>query len=310
MSTDLVLEQKTFVTEQVRDFDISSDGSLAFVSGRTLYVIQGENTLPQIWFQASGTDSRESPNSPRWAPAAKLIAYSSNGIWVGRSPNTMRQIKINPPTLTSNFRLLPYQWSPDGRWLLVSFEDDNHSELAILDPGNNTINYIKSSPDGSVCCQAAWLPNSSGLLIANPYQMDENSTVTPKLYRANVDGTTQSLINGISSDSTINYVGWPGVNPRGDIYYGFANFPQSQSGLFPFGLYRASLSAPELRQILRPETYFVNQVLWSPDFALAVLVIPSPGSKWKEGGPVILVKFDSSPAVPLMDLGFDLKWGP
>ncbi len=300
--------QVSFGDQAVQDYDIAADGSLAFVTAKGLYVQAPGVNQPSPWLVIPQAGTNLKPHAPRWAPGSNLLAYASGGIWIGRTANTVRLLNLSQ--VDPSARILPYQWSPDGRWLLVSIDYPDRSELGILDPSNSALKPLRLNPTSAACCQAAWAPDSQGVVIANPFPAAGAASASGGLWWAGLDGVVKTLLAENSPDGTLNYVGWPHFGPTGILNYAFANFPQAPGGRFPMALYQSSLSTPDLRQLLRPESFFIEQVLWAPDGSLAILQLPQPGSVWNNGGPLLFVHPEQDLPRPLFDQGYNLKWGP
>lgn len=310
------LTQVTFSDTPVSQYDISSDGRLAVITAQSLIVYSPDKTQTETWLNSSPGLPEQNPRASRWAPGGGQLAYAAQGVWIGRSPNTVHLAVADPP----GSRIRPFDWSPDGRWLLVTIDSQEQSKLAVLDPATGVIQTLVTSDGIPACCQAAWAPQSQGLVVANPYP----ATGIPELQTQNGVGglwwapvsanqaeiQVSALLPSFAADETYNFVGWPHFNPDTTIQYAFANFPLLPQQRFPLALYKASLATPDLRQMLRAESFLVDQILWSPNGDLALLVLPMPGSAWKSGGPVILVAAGQEPATPLIEQGASLKWGP
>jgi hypothetical protein len=295
------LVQLTFSTTPVRDFDISLPGRLAYVGGGSLVVYSLINSTSKTWWDSPEYQPDTYPHAPRWSPDGETLAYASDGVWLRRGEDIRL---LYPDPVDSGQRTFPYSWSPDGHWLLVSQDREQGTTLAVLEANTGKLVQLANAP---LCCQAAWTPDSQGLFVANPYPQQGPSG----LWWASINNLAAPLLPWQAEDGTYNVVGWPHINQNGLLGYAFANFPATPPDSFPFGLYTANLSSPDQRQALRLETFFLREIIWTPDGRRALLVIPAPGSAASQvAGPVVLVSAGQQPGLVLSDSGYNLRWGP
>jgi hypothetical protein len=79
----------------------------------------------------------------------------------------------------------------------------------------------------------------------------------------------------------------------------------------PMKLVSTGQDAVSNRTVLRPDAILPEEVLWSEQAKLAVIVQAAPGAATrKTGGPAVLIKWNGSPAQPLISSGYRLQWGP
>lgn len=293
--------QLTFSATPVRDFDISTTGRLAYVTGGSLAVYSLGSSQAEMWFSAQEDQPDSYPHAPRWSPDGQTLAYAARGVWLRQGEQS--RLLFPDPTDGSR-RTFPYSWSPDGSWLLVNQDQQQTTTLAILEISTGKIVTLANAP---LCCQAAWTPDSQGMFIANPYPQHGPSG----LWWASVNNLAAPLLPWQSDNGTYNIVGWPHVSQNGQLGYAFANYPDIPPAAFPFGLYSANVSSPDQRQTLRTETFFIREVLWASDGRRVVLVVPAPGAaSLQTPGPIVLISAGEQPGTVLLDSGYNLKWGP
>lgn len=308
------LSQITNTTSGVKDFDITMNGSLAFISGGELYVQTPNRFKPELWIGIPASKSENYPSSPRWSADGRLLAYAVNqGVWIGRSANTVH-LAISDVSLAeipeNRPRIRPYAWSPDGKWMLVTIDHADSSELGLLNPANGSLSLLKLTNNIPACCQAVWAAESHGILVSNPFANSLNQISAGGLWWISNGEQARVLIPPQANDGTYNYIGWPFLDYSGNLKYAFSNFPRVPTTWYPMMLYKSTLATPELRESLREEPYFIEQILWAKDGNQAVLVIPGPGSTRSSGGPLVLVSPGTAPARPLVDQANNPRWGP
>lgn len=295
------LVQLTFSAAPVRDFDISPQGRLAYVAGGSLVVYSLGSSQAETWFAAQEDQPDSYPHAPRWSPDGSTLAYAARGVWLRQGEQSQL---LYPDLSDGSQRTFPYTWSPDGNWLLVNQDQQQATTLAILEISTGKLVSLAKAP---LCCQAAWTLDSQGVFVANPYPQNGPSG----LWWASINNLAAPLLPWQAENGTFNVAGWPHVSQGGQLGYAFANFPGAPPDLFPFGLYTANVSSPDQRLALRVETFFIREVLWTPDGRRAALVVPAPGASSVQAfGPVVFVAAGEQPALVLVDSGYNLRWGP
>jgi len=310
---------------EIVSFDVSPiSGNLAFSIGSALLMTEGDKSIP-IFEGTRGQCSSdgnisadlvgcESINSVYWSPDGKNLAFSSGGVLYLYKLSTMKYTQVLPDQVNSKnipgTIYQPYSWSPDSQKILVEMDlPVQGSTLGVYSLASQQIVWLKAPDDDLVCCQASWSVNSELIFVSNFYLTVDSPTGLWQFIAANGIGTT--LVPSIDSDSTYNFAGWPFLTPDNQLLYFFANSPSLPEDQIPLSMVASPEDNLGDRRIIRSEAVMPQEVLWARDGSLAIIVQAGPGAtQWMRGGPVILMRINNSPAIPLVSEGFQLRWGP
>jgi WD40 repeat protein len=334
LSTDAaVVTQITFEANPVTDYAVSPvNGALAYITNNRLYFASattGKRILVVDGGALNGTSttqpgeaSRSRISSPAWSPDGKSLAFGNGGINIFLPGNGKVTRLLANGVLSSTDGsgkeieavYAPYAWSPDNRRLAIEMVlDKAGSTLGILSLANGRLVRLhqpSASPvDDLVCCQSSWSNDSTSLFVANFYV---NLPRPTGLWRFEPSsGAGSVMLPSIEKDGTYNYAGWPLQLVDGSLVYWYANTPAKVDTEPPMNLVTSGPDAVFKRTLLRPETILPQEVLWSEQRRMAVIVQLSPGTSARNpGGPVLLVQWDGSPAQPLLSNAYRLEWGP
>jgi len=322
------LSQITHETAPVRYFDVSpANGALAYIVSNMLVCadsLGGSRTLlvqgPTL---ANIPDDLRLPvemNRLRWSPDGGRIAYGLNGVNVydlasGASSillqNDAIPANLATPTTTGQLRLYsPAEWSPDGSRLLVNVSYyPEGGGLAIFTPGDKSFVPL-ASPDGLVCCFAAWSSDSSAIYFAN----DSIGMVASGLWRADAaTGNGVTLIPGEAS-GLISLVAHPYALPDGQLAYFLATTAEFPQTFVPLTMTRSDADGVSNRTALRADSSLPYEALWASDGSGAVIVdrvgqIVTEQDPYLVYGPFVWLKADGSAPVLLPAQGFAIRWG-
>jgi hypothetical protein len=328
-----MLTQITFEAAPVTDFAISAtSGALAYITNNRLYYAEaanGKSTLLMDGGDIIGKDLNQEHDSstqriysPRWSSNGKSLAYGYQGINIFQPGNGKTTRLIGNGFLESwdgsgnktQAEYSPYAWSPDNLRLVIEIDlEGKGSTLGVFSLANGSLVRLhqpSTSPtDDLVCCQASWSQDNKHLYVANFYV----SLPRPAgLWLFDIEsGAGTILIPSDEKDGTHNYAGWPIQLKNGSLVYWFTSTLDRLEIEAPMQLVSTGQDAVSNRTILRPEAILPEEVLWSEQAQLAVIVQTPPGTATRKiGGPAILIKWNGSSAQPLISTGYRLQWGP
>ena len=312
----------TRVTDEstdISDYAISpSDGRVAYISNNQLLLAESDGANPTVLIEGdkpSDTDVysyQQKIAGLAWSPDGNMLAYGKNGVVLYNIQDDTKQRLIkNELDKTDNGSLLPINlynplsWSPDGTKLLVGIGWMEAGTLGVLDPVSGSMVQMGR---GVVCCQATWLPDSSGILVSSTVI----GMVESGLWRYRADNGEQSvLIPTTSEDNTLNFVGWPFILPNGNLFYFYNNMADFPEGETPLTLVHSAADGVSDRTQLRPETWQIYEALWAPDGSKVIAVQPPLGEQnvYPRRGPIVMIDISGSLVQPLAPSGYNLQWG-
>ncbi len=312
----ITITQITDVDGGVTGFDISPlDGSIAFTAKNRLFVsnLDGGNRDPIV----KSSDS-EILGFPLWSPDGKKIFYEFGRDVVMYSVATGKSdILFAGSKKENNY---PISFSPDGKKLLMGKQKRPQSTVFIYDFESQTltpINWVAPTdnqlPFSPYPCYGYITWNTSNEFYCHFHFLA--GAVGPGLWRVNAnDGSFDELL--WSSMPPFLMVGAPRQDTNGTLYflYGEEDGIFSQGETFgSFSLARSDSDGKTNRSIVRPETFYFLNGLWTPD-GKDLIIIQSSGT---DNLPVnmLLIPVDSSlPVVTLIAdaskvKDHDFRWG-
>ncbi len=313
------LSQLTEVADGVDDYDIAADGQLAYVSGNQLWLRTADGE-EQVLVDGSAAEPQDEGfhysqriSAPRFTPDSARLAYALDGVHVIELDSGEDQhLLVNQLNNNDNDFIFPEElyypetWSPDGSRLLVSIAFFEGGSLGVLRTGGAE-GLVRFEAQGSLCCQAAWAPDSASVLVASPYA----GIVAPGLWRYDAaSGAESVLLDASDPDGGFHFVGWPLASGEG-LYAFYASSGRLPEGEVPLFMVRSELADVANQTQLRPESFSIREALWAPDGSLALLIEnPIVVAEGVTGGTILLVRADGSPAAPLADQAHAMRWGP
>lgn len=313
------LHQITAESIPVDSYDVSRmDGTVAYVTGNQLYLINSDGSQRRLLVDNSAADAdanyfyyTQAISAPRFSPNGETLAYAHNGVWVFEmATNQAAQLLTNQleifddGSVQANELYFPEQWAPDNARLLISVAQGEGGTLAVLDPGSDP-SLTRFDSLGLFCCQAAWAPDTSSVIVASPYL----GLVDAGLWRYDAGtGAQTTLLETVSAD-LYQFAGWPSQAANGDLYYFYTSSADIPEGDQPMYMVHTGSDGNSGREQLRSEGFSLVDALWAEDGSLALIIqIGAVGSG--NSGPVMLAFSDGRQLIGLLDEAHQLRWGP
>ena len=177
--------------------------------GRLVFVLQDGKKADIFTANIDGsrmvnlTDQAGILQSPVWSPDGKLIAYGSeSGIIVMNADGT----EAKPIPLSGPLDI-PYDWSPDGRFLLVQSNRDVNLQIYVVTlDGSQWINLSRNqSQDGF----PRWSPDGNWVAFVSDRDSPEGKQVA-QVYLANIHGGEITQLTDFANGAS-----WPVWSPDG-----------------------------------------------------------------------------------------------
>jgi WD40 repeat protein len=315
-------QQVTDEAEGVTGFDVNrGDGRVVYISQNRLYLIDADGSKRRMLVDGGAVDElsdayhyTQKLAGVAWSDNGRVLAYGLNGIHLyflnEQSDFHVVQNVVEEGETGTLFPVglyTPISWSPDSNALLVGIGFFEGGTLGVYNLGRNEL--VRLGGEGIVCCQPAWTPDSSSVLVASPM-----FGIAPSgLWRYDAQtGEETELIHHTSPDETLNFVNWPLQLPDGSLRFFFNNmaaFPTDEALLL---MVTSGPDGIDGQELIRPEYWENYEVLWAEDGSLAVAVQPATGvaATWPRTGPIVVIPASSDPPVPLPANGYNLRWGP
>lgn len=305
--------QLTDETINVDGFDVSpADGSIAYVIENQIVLLNSAGEDRRLLVDNAGADAESEDffyaqlvSSPRFSPDGTRLAYGLNGVWVFDIPTgEVVQVLQNEIDSGAPVELYsPLEWAPDNNQLLVSIATEQGSTLGVWDM--QAVALIRLEVEDQLCCQFIWAPDSRSILLASATL----GLVEPGLWRFDTrTGVRSTLIETISGEA-YNFVGWPLQLANGDLQYFYSSAAELPEGDVPLYIVHSAADGTSARAQLRSESFSLREALWSSAGDAVLIAQPTTGGDGNSGS-VGLVFLDGQPVLPLIDSGFDLRWGP
>ncbi len=313
-------DQITDESAGVDAFAVSpADGTLAFVSGNQLFLVDGNGENRRLIADGSQLDSavedayfHNTVDAPVFSPDGRTLAYAFDGLHLydlasGEDQHVLTNLGnlLGESFVFAKEAYTPGPWSPDGSRLLIIMGYYEGSTLAVMEPGAEQP-FTRLRSDGPVCCLFSWTEDSRSVLVANPYF----TTDLPGMWSYDArTGERTVLVPGLPEDGTNHYVGWPQQLTSGELIFFYSNLERflPDEGI-PLVMVRSDPDGSNLAEV-RSEEFRVSEVLWAPDGSLALI----QGSCCGGGRQVILIRSDASPLEVLIEDGEQIRgmaWGP
>jgi len=138
-----------------------------------------------------------------------------------------------------------------------------------------------------------------GFFVTGLWRMSLGASADPRLIPGEANGV-------------FNLVGYARQLSDGKLYYLYATTSNIPETYIPLAMYRAEADGVTGQTQLRTDAYVPREVLWSPDGSGAVIIDITQAiatGNYPDTGPLLYLKSDGSPAVPLIDNARLLRWG-
>jgi len=314
--------QLTFEPAKVEGYDVSLvDGSVVYVSDNKLYTVNADGSNRSMIVDGGPLDANNpflsNITSPVWSPNGQTVAYGHKGLnFYSIASGQSNRVLDNDIDDLGNDLLVPREmywpekYSADGSKLVITLGYYEGASAAIYYPNGNALVRLSNDAGAFICCGfTEWSADGSALYSAYPYM----GMFMPGLWRVDAaNGAVTTLVNGDPGDGTFNYADAPYPAPDGQLYYFFANMPNTSEFINrpPLQLVRADGNGVSNRTVLRPETFeLMNESLWAPD-ASFVLAAIAPIQDVYQGGRVDMYFTDGQPVISLIPFAMEMKWGP
>jgi Tol biopolymer transport system component/cytosine/adenosine deaminase-related metal-dependent hydrolase len=184
-------------------------GNNTLPQGRLVFALQDGNKADIYTANIDGsrmvnlTDQAGILQSPVWSPDGKSIAYASeSGIFVMNADGT----EANPVPLSGPLDI-PYDWSPDGRFLLVGSSRDVNREIYVVTlDGSRWINISRDQSEDGL---PRWSPDGSRIAFVSDRDSPEGKQVA-QVYLVDIHGGEISQLTDFEYGTS-----WPVWSPDG-----------------------------------------------------------------------------------------------
>ena len=311
--------QISFEPGNVESYDVSPvDGSVAYSSNNQLLLVNADGSGRRVLVDGGPLGSDESYYTSRvggvaWSPGGETIAFGYGGLnFYALASGSVNKVLDNIIDTTPGFSILregygPVRFSPDGRILLINIGYYEGGVYALYYLSGSTL--VRTSDNPVSCCEGSWAPDGSAYFLASPYL----GMISPGLWRLNADGTVVALLSSdFSPGSPVHFAQAPILGPDGQLYYFYNSLAtvEDVENRLPLYMVRSGPDGVTGRTNIIPTPFDqVNEILWSPDAAFAILAI-APVPDVYQGGQAEVIYTDGRPAISLLPFARDMRWGP
>lgn len=313
--------QVTFEQSNVESYDVNqNDGRVVYVSNNQMLIVNKDGSGRQMLLDGGALDVNNpflnDIQSVAWSPNGETIAYGYKGLNLyavasGVSNRVLEnQIRDSGGFPFPEEMYWPDAFSPDGTKLLITLGYYEGASAAIYYPASNSLVRLSGGEGAFICCgEENWTSDSSALYTGNP----TIGMFEPGLWRIDAaSGLVSTLLPGDAGNATFNFADEPFLALDGQLYFFFANLPQTSEfqSRTPLQIVRSGIDGVTGRTVLWPATFEkMTEALWAPD-ASFVIVALAQNDQTYQGGQLELVYLDGRPRVVLVPFGQTLKWGP
>ena len=312
---------KSQITDEafsVESFDVSrSDGSVAFVTNNQLYLVSanGSNRRLLVDNAAANPEAEnyfflERISDPLFSPNGKTLSYAMGGLWIldlstnQAVPYLANDLEESEGVSSPVALYAPLLWAPDSIKLLLTIGDSESSRLSFLNLGEGQLLTDLGTDSGIICCQVAWAPDSSSVLVASPYI----GLIEPGLWRYEAATGKRTELAGSENGGLFQFVGWPFQLANGSLRYFYSSSTEIPAGDLPLFMMRSDSDGQTNRVQLRPDSFSnIGDVLWADDGSLALIV--QLNSSGDPNGSVVLAFSDERQLQILIPSAHALQWG-
>ncbi|MEP7356558.1 MAG: hypothetical protein ABI847_04920 [Anaerolineales bacterium] len=331
----------TQVTREAFDidsFDVSPvDGALVYVSNNTLIVSDANGGAREArinGLKVEATDYKaqweQQIRNPRWRPDGQEIFFGQGGlnVIVARGEDGPHNILPaspypdeaagRPTNMPANY--WPHSFSPNGSFLLAFKHYYPEGFSLVLVRLNSDAAPVELANDlGPNCCDISWSADSQTIYLGGEAAMTHGLDFVG-LWKASVDdGKFQPLVRGYVGESdqppapgaTFTRVSFP--FEAGGQLYAFANIRPATDDeqMKPDTLGLARVAPDGTVTLVSSEKFQTLEAIGAADGSGGALV---DIAEWNYSGPYPLgrlrwVPSDGSPAVDLVEIGREIRWG-
>ena len=313
--------QVTFEPADVESYDVNqNDGRVVYVSNNQLLVVNWDGSGRQMLLDGGALDVNNPflnhIQSVAWSPNGETIAYGYKGlnlyaVATGVSNRVLEnQIRDAGGFFFPEEMYWPDAFSPDGTKLLITLGYYEGASAAIYSPASKSLVRLSGGEGAMICCgEENWTADSSALYSGNP----SIGMFSPGLWRIDsASGAVTTLLPGDLGNGTFNFADEPFLAPDGQLYFFFANLPQSDNfqSRTPLQIVRSAPDGVSGRTVLWPATFEkMTEALWTPDASYVVVAIAQNDQTY-QGGQLEYIALSGYARIVLAPFGRDLKWGP
>lgn len=314
--------QITFEPAEVEAYDVNwKAGQVAYVSNNQMLVIHWDGSGRHALLDG-GTLDVNNPfvnkiQSVAWSPDGQTIAYGYKGlnlyaVATGVSNRVLEnQLRdMGGGFIVPDEMYWPDSFSPDGTKILLTLGYYEGASAAIYYPASKSLVRLSGAEGALICCgEENWTADSAAFYAANPQMgMYESG-----LWRVDASsGTVTAILPGDPGNNTFNFADEAVLGPDGQLYFFFANVPQSDQPPMrtPLQIVKSALDGVTGRAVLLPATFeMMTEALWSPDASYVVVALAQNDQTW-QGGQLEWIALSGHARVVLAPFGRMLKWGP
>jgi hypothetical protein len=315
--------QVTFEPAKVESYDVSlADGSVVYLSNNQILTVNADGGNRSMIVDGGPRDENNpfvtNISNPVFSPNGETIAFGYKGlnfysIASGQYNNVLEnQIEDQGGGFLFPRELYwPEKYTADGSKLVITLGYYEGASAAIYYPNGSALVRLNGDEGALICCgNTNWTADGSAFYAGYA----SIGMFGPGLWRVDsASGVVTTLLNGDAGNGTFNFADAPYLAPDGQLYYFFANRPNTEEFVSrtPLQLVRSAPDGVTNRIVLRPETYEnINEALWAPDASFVVAAI-APIPEVYQGGAVQIVYTDGQKGIiPLVPFAMEMKWGP
>lgn len=314
--------QVTYEPADVESYDLNqNDGRVVYISNNQMLLVNKDGTGRQALLDGGALDVNNpflnKIQSAVWSPDGQTIAYGYKGLnlYAAATGVSNRVLDNKIRDMGSGFLLpdemyWPDSFSSDGTKLLLTLGYYEGASAAIYSPAGKALVRLSGGEGALICCgDENWTSDGSAFYTGNPSM----GMYSSGLWRVDAaTGQVSTILPGDAGNGTLNFADEPVLGPDGQLYFFFANLPQTSEfmGRVPLQLVRSGLDGVTGRAALIPATFeMMTEALWAPDASYVVVAL-AQNEQTYQGGQLEWIAVSGDARVVLAPFGRMLKWGP